>query len=39
MTKQLRKAMMRRSKLLNNFLKDRNDAFQRAYTENNTTYL
>ena len=30
---------MRRSKLLNDFLKDRNDAFQSACTENNATYL
>ena len=31
MTKQLRKAIMKRSKLRNDFLKDRNDASQSAY--------
>ena len=30
-TKQLRKAIMKRSKLRNDFLKDRNDASQSAY--------
>ena len=30
-TKQLRKAIMKRSKLHNDFLKDRNDASQSAY--------
>ena len=32
-TKQLRKAVMKRSKLRNDFLKDRNDAFQSTYRE------
>ena len=31
MTKQLRKAIMRRSKLQNDFLKDRSDASQNVY--------
>ena len=31
MKKQLRKAVMKRSKLRNDFLKDRNDAFQSVY--------
>ena len=31
MTKQLKKAIMKRSKLRNDFLKDRDDAFQSAY--------
>ena len=31
MTKQLKKVIMKRSKLRNDFLKDRNDASQSAY--------